>query len=133
MELYDATGEEVYLNSVHKAFPYYRKYWRGNKNTAFVPWHTQAYLIFYNYTKNERVAEFVFEMNDWLIDKYQLDQIYKSVAALPGQYLRINEEFPVNVDPDMDAADKNNLDALKDFGNILFDAYKDRIVEYFEC
>ncbi len=72
MKLYEKTGEERYKESVEKAFPYYREYWRGNKNTAFVPWHTQTYLPLYKDTKNEELADFVFEMNDWLIDGYQI-------------------------------------------------------------
>jgi len=74
MQLYDATGDERYLQSVQKAFPYYRKYWRGNRNTAFIPWHSQAYLLLYRATRDPRVADFVFEMNDWLIDNYQIQQ-----------------------------------------------------------
>ena len=72
MQLYEATGDVRYLESVKKAFPYYRKYWRKNISTAFVPWHSQAYLLLYRATKDPEVADFVFEMNDWLIDRYQI-------------------------------------------------------------
>lgn len=72
MTLYRNTGKTAYLDSVIKAFPYYRDYWRGNKNTAFVPWHSQTYLLLYNETENPEVADFVFEMNDWLILNYQI-------------------------------------------------------------
>ncbi|MCF7844852.1 MAG: terpene cyclase/mutase family protein [Kiritimatiellales bacterium] len=72
MQLYEATGDVRYLQSVQKAFPYYREYWRGNKNTAFVPWHSQTDLLLYKATKDPEVADFVFEMNDWLIDNHQI-------------------------------------------------------------
>lgn len=72
MKYYNYTGDERYLESVYKAFPHYRDYWRGNKNTAFVPWHSQTYLLLYRATEDMEVAEFVFEMNDWLIENYQL-------------------------------------------------------------
>ena len=61
-----------YLSSVEKAFSYYQEYWRNNKNTAFIPWHTQVYLLLYEETGNQEYADFVFEMNDWLIDNYQI-------------------------------------------------------------
>lgn len=72
MRLYEETRESEYLNSVYKAFPYYRDYWRGNKNTAFVPWHSQADLLLYRETEYPEVADFVFEINDWLIDNHQI-------------------------------------------------------------
>jgi rhamnogalacturonyl hydrolase YesR len=72
MKLYQSTGGDKYINSVEKAFPYYRSYWRNNKNTAFVPWHSQVYYLLYNETKDSELARFVFEINDWLIDNYQI-------------------------------------------------------------
>jgi len=68
---YSDTRNEEYKTSVENAFPYYRKYWRGNKNTAFVPWHSQVYRLLYEENKNKEVAEFVFEMNDWIIKTQQ--------------------------------------------------------------
>lgn len=72
MKLYKSTGDKRYLDSVNSAFPYYRDYWRENKNTAFIPWHTQSYKLLYEETENPELAGFIFEMNDWLIDKYQI-------------------------------------------------------------
>ncbi len=46
---------------------------------------------------------------------YQLRQIYSAVKA-PNQYLRINTEFPVNVNAEMDDASPENLNALKELG-----------------
>lgn len=73
MELYKSTGDERYINSVKKAFPYYRSYWRDNKNTAFIPWHSQTYRLLYEETEDPELAEFMFEINDWLIDNYQIE------------------------------------------------------------
>ena len=72
MKYYNYTEDEKYLDSVYKAFDYYREYWRGNKNTAFIPWHSQTYLLLYRAVEDPEIAEFVFEMNDWLIQNYQL-------------------------------------------------------------
>lgn len=68
---YVDTKDEKYRISVEKAFPYYRKYWQGNKNTAFVPWHSQVYRLLYEVNKNKELAEFVFEMSDWIIKTQQ--------------------------------------------------------------
>lgn len=72
MKLYNKTGDRTCLDSVYKAFYYYREYWRNNKNTAFIPWHTQTYFLLYNEMKNPEIKDFIFEMNDWLIDNYQI-------------------------------------------------------------
>ncbi len=74
MRAYKLTGEKNYLNAVGSAIPYYRAYWRGNNNTAFIPWHTQVNYLYYLETKNSSSADFVFEMNDWLIDLHQIKQ-----------------------------------------------------------
>ncbi|HNV85857.1 MAG TPA: AMMECR1 domain-containing protein [Candidatus Omnitrophota bacterium] len=72
MKLYEKTREKRYLHAVEKAFPYYRDYWRGNKNTAFVPWHSQADYLLYRETGREDVARFVFEMTDWILGEQNL-------------------------------------------------------------
>jgi len=68
MSLYEETQDERYLEATQNAFPFYRDYWRGNKNTAFVPWQTRAYQKLYSATGDEEVADFVFEMNDWMLE-----------------------------------------------------------------
>lgn len=72
MKLYEVTQEDKYIDSVKKAYPYYIDYWRDNKNTAFVPWHSQVYWLLYQETGDLDLASFVFEMNDWLINNYQI-------------------------------------------------------------
>ena len=72
MRLFQVTGDTRLADSVARAFPYYRDYWRGNKNTAFVPWHTQTYFLLSQHNKDPELEEFVYEMNDWLIDTYQI-------------------------------------------------------------
>jgi len=69
MSLYEYTKEEEYLIAVKNAFPYYVDYFRGNPNTAFVPWQSRAYHKLYKATKNKSVADFIFEMNDFILDK----------------------------------------------------------------
>ena len=85
MRYYQETGDPKYLNAVQKAFPYYSNYWRGNKNTAFVPWHTQAYKILYDVTRSKTIAEFIFEMNDWIVMNEQVhESLYKDeIGGMP--------------------------------------------------
>ena len=67
MIAYEQTKDEEYLSVVEKSFDYYTGFFRQNKNPAFVPWHTMADYRLYKATGNEKYAEFVFEMNDFLI------------------------------------------------------------------
>jgi len=76
--LYHETKNESYLHAVSDGFIYYKAYWRINKNTAFIPWHTQTYALLFDVTKEREVADFIFEMNDWIIENYQIkNSIYK--------------------------------------------------------
>lgn len=87
MKMYEATKDVRYLDAVTKAFPYYQDYWRNNKTTAFVSWQTQADFLLYIARKDSDVAKFIFEMNDWLIDNYQIQQ---------SQYSDLIGGFPKN-------------------------------------
>ena len=70
MSLYEYDQNKKYLKVVEKAFPYYLKYWKNNSNAAFVLWQTQAYYKFYKVNPKEDIIKFIFEMNDFIIDKY---------------------------------------------------------------
>ena len=43
------------------------------RNPAFVPWHTQACASLFAQTGRREYADFVFEMNDWLLPMQQWD------------------------------------------------------------
>jgi uncharacterized protein len=60
---------------------------------------------------------------------YQLRQIYSAVNA-PKQYLRINTEFPINVNSDMDDASQANLNALKELGSETAQIFDDQLDEF---
>jgi AMMECR1 domain-containing protein len=85
IKLYNKTRERTYLDAVYKAFYYYRQYWRNNKNTAFIPWHSQIYFLLYNEIKDPQIKDFVFEMNDWLINNYQIysDAYIDEIGGFP--------------------------------------------------
>ena len=42
-----------------------------DRNPAFVPWHTQACVSFFKQTGRREFADFVFEINDWLLPMQQ--------------------------------------------------------------
>jgi len=109
MKLYQVTKDNRYLDSVEKAFTYYRTYWRENPNTAFIPWHTQTYKLLHQETNNSELADFIFEMNDWLIDNYQIveDEYPDKIGGFPkntprcstSSYMEsINDAYSVAVD-----------------------------------
>jgi len=50
-----------------KAFRYYRDHFRAHPNPAFVPWQTEALYKLFQAQKNREVADFIFEMNDFLV------------------------------------------------------------------
>ncbi|MBD3359755.1 MAG: hypothetical protein GF365_03570 [Candidatus Buchananbacteria bacterium] len=72
IKYYHLNNDPVYLASVQKAHKYYQKYWQTNKNTAFIPWQTQAAYYLYQETENQAIADFIFNMNDWLIAENQI-------------------------------------------------------------
>ncbi len=58
-----------------KSFAYYRDWHRAQKNPAFTPWHTQAYYLVWEQTRDTELRDFVFEMNDWLLAMQQWDNL----------------------------------------------------------
>lgn len=69
-QLYLNTHEKKYLQVIEKAYPFYANYFRNNPNTAFVPWQTQAYAVLYKIKKDKNIAEFIFEMNDYILNNF---------------------------------------------------------------
>jgi len=74
MSLYEYNGNQTYLAVAEKAFPYYRDYWRSNNNTAFIAWQSRAYAMLYENTRRPEYKDFVFEMNDYLLNQYFPDE-----------------------------------------------------------
>ncbi|MDQ2065369.1 hypothetical protein Q9295_03200 [Xinfangfangia sp. CPCC 101601] len=53
------------------SFRYYRDWHRAQPNPAFVPWHSQAYVMLHEDLATPELADFVFERNDWLLEMQQ--------------------------------------------------------------
>lgn len=67
--LYEKEPDPALLKRFMKSYEYYRG-WHlqsGNRNPAFVPWHTQAYYKMWKITRDPRLRQAIFEMNDWLL------------------------------------------------------------------
>ena len=84
MSLYEHTKDEKYLDAVIKAFPFYVNYFKENPNTAFIPWQTRAYYKLYIATHDEDVAEFLFEMNDFMINEHNPKEYCKDFDFSKG-------------------------------------------------
>ena len=63
--------DPVLLDRFMRSFEYYRTWHREQRNPAFVPWHTMAYEKVWAITGDRALADFVFEMNDWLLEMQQ--------------------------------------------------------------
>ena len=66
-----ATRDPALLARFQRSFEYYRAWHLGNRNPAFIPWHTQAYCIVWELTRDGELADAVFAMNDWLLGVQQ--------------------------------------------------------------
>lgn len=69
--LYAQSEDAELLDKSMKSFVHYKEWHLQNRNPAFIPWHTQAYYQLYRKTQNAALKDWVFEMNDWLIDVMQ--------------------------------------------------------------
>lgn len=63
--------DEKRIQKFLKSFSYYKKWHLENRNPAFVPWHTQAYYNLYQIKPSKKLKDWIFEMNDWLIENMQ--------------------------------------------------------------
>jgi Aspartyl/Asparaginyl beta-hydroxylase len=66
-----AAPDPALLARFHQSFVYYRAWHLENRNPAFIPWHTQAYRIVWESTRERELADAVFAMNDWLLGVQQ--------------------------------------------------------------
>jgi hypothetical protein len=55
------------IDFVRNALAFYKTWWRQHPSMAFVPWQTAAYTEAFLLTKEQPFADFVYEMNDWIV------------------------------------------------------------------
>lgn len=66
-----ASSDSDLLARFQHSFRHYRAWHQENRNPAFIPWHTQAYFIVWEITRDAALADAIFAMNDWLRDLQQ--------------------------------------------------------------
>ncbi len=66
--MHAVTGDAGLLVRIDRAFRYYRDWHRAQANPAFVPWHTMALCYLHQVTPSDDIRDFIFEINDWLIE-----------------------------------------------------------------
>lgn len=69
--LYESEEDPALLDMTMKSFRHYKSWHLAHRNPAFIPWHTQAYFTFWKKTKSDELKDWIFEMNDWLVDVMQ--------------------------------------------------------------
>jgi len=95
MTLYEKTGEDKYLQFSTRAFEYYQNYWRENPNTPFIAWHSRADYKIFLATGQQKYADFIFEINDYLLDQYHHDQTCQSLTFDKGGVTAVHLEGAV--------------------------------------
>ena len=80
--LYEETRDEQLLDRFMKSMRYYRQWHREQRNPAFIPWHAQAYYKVHRLTGEPELAEFIFEMSDWLLAMAQWHHNTRHADAL---------------------------------------------------
>jgi Aspartyl/Asparaginyl beta-hydroxylase len=66
-----AASDSALLARFHQSFRYYRTWHLANQNPAFIPWHTQAYCIVWEFTREPELVDAILAMNDWLLGVQQ--------------------------------------------------------------
>jgi hypothetical protein len=68
-----ATGDGRLVERCLTSLRWYASWHRRARNPAFVPWHTMAAAALYDLTAARWLADWVFEMADWLLAMQQTD------------------------------------------------------------
>lgn len=91
--LYAQNKDPEILKRSMQSFRYYKEWHLENRNPAFIPWHTQAYYNLWKETKDQALVDWIFEMNDWLVDVMQTnsrvaydDTIGRFYDPISGRY-----------------------------------------------
>jgi len=71
MRAYEYNGNEDYLKAVEKSFKYYSLMFESNPSMGFVSQYSMAYSELYKLNKDEKVADFVKEMSDYILKEHK--------------------------------------------------------------
>jgi hypothetical protein len=81
-----ATGDGRLVERCLASLRCYARWHRRARNPAFVPWHTMAAVALYDLTSQRWLADWMFEMSDWLLAMQQADQSLP--ADVRGRFYR---------------------------------------------
>jgi prenyltransferase beta subunit len=70
---YSLLEDQRYLASVEKAYDHYSIAFAQDPTTEFTPWTAQAFARLYEISPKQKYADFVFQMEDWLIGQQYLN------------------------------------------------------------
>lgn len=72
MLYHERTNDPRAMETVARAFAYYREYKRGRSEAPYVPWQIRCFSALYRYTRHDVHRDYCFELADWMLDKYPL-------------------------------------------------------------
>jgi hypothetical protein len=91
------------IDAVRKAAPAYRAWWKAHRSLDFVPAQTAACAEAYLATRDKALADFVFEMNDWVCT-LQYTRIDPRRMNWFGGFMTADEGGPVEAEPNAGCA-----------------------------
>lgn len=91
------------LDTVRRALPVYRAWWKQQRSTDFVPRQSEAWAEAYFASRDRTLADFVFEMNDWVCT-LQYTQIDPRRMYWYGGFRAWREGRPVESEPQVQGA-----------------------------
>ncbi len=75
---YEVSGDARWREVCDRAFPFYTLYFKATQPPMFIPWQSQTWGVMARKTRQRSYADFVFEMNDILVERL----IRRSVGPL---------------------------------------------------
>jgi hypothetical protein len=91
------------LDLIRRALPAYLARWRANKSLIAVPRHTAAFAEAYSKVNDRALADFVFEINDWLCG-FQYQQIDPRHPQWVGGFMSCMDAKPAQASPQIISA-----------------------------
>ena len=92
---YERSRDDDLLARIMRSFRYYRA-WHldpDNRNPAFIPWHTQALYKVWRITGDDALRDFIYRMNDWLIDQMQQTADEAPYPDVAGRFYKAGGEY----------------------------------------
>lgn len=93
LHYYDATGDKVILDAVHRGLLWYVKNWAGNQKTSYAgPTLMESMIVVYLKTGDEKLFNWCLDYTRWLNEN---DKFHQSMASFQRDSLEYNENHVV--------------------------------------